>query len=372
MRSSCTASMSPPTAEVNNSNNNRKRQRQVQHAARKIRVMQGIPIRNRETGQYTLLARSAGLARQSKTLLLELSEPTPYEECIIAMEAIKDYRLPFMPAGMHDGVVEAMPELTKASLPCGHGFNALALLYHFAKNSMTCPFCRAGHEKHQLNLNSVPKHLRWHFTRHLEATHAEEAREQIAADAATAANMLEQEVSRGAGTSFMPMTRVVLLLFAYGSADSSNNQGQTGGTGPAEDPMLVLELPLTSSLNLATLAFASFGYSLAQLNLNLLRLPTRPQSFELAIGMQSMFHGSLTLFRTTRFPAVGPEHRVVFARDMPAEGSLSMAIQVSTMPGVHGMNVFYRMSWTVSIDAFASMVMHAARESGGDNVIAAV
>jgi hypothetical protein len=354
---------------VNNSNNNRKRQRQVQHAARKIRVMQGLPIRNRETGQYTLLARSAGLARQSKTLLLELSEPTPYEECIIAMEAIKDYRLPFMPIGFREGIVEVEPELTKACLPCGHGFNALALLYHFAKNSMTCPFCRAGHEKHQLSLHSVPKHLRWHFTRHLEATHAEEAREQIAADAATAASMLEQEVSRGAGTSFMPMTRVVLLLFAYGSADSSNNN--QGGTG-REEPMLVLELPLTSSVNQATLAFASFGYSLAQLNLNLLRLPTRPQSFELAIGMQSMLHGNLMLFRTTRFPAVGPEHRIAFARDMPPEGSLSTAIQVSTMPGVHGMNVFYRMAWTVSVGAFASMVINAARESGGENEVAAV
>ena len=136
--------MSPPTTEA---------RRQKQESARKIRVMQGVPLKNKETGQYSLLTRSAGLVRQSKTLLLELSEPAQHEECIIAMEAIKDYRLPFMPIGFREGIVEVEPELTKACLPCGHGFNALALLYHFAKNSMTCPFCRAGHEKHQLSLH---------------------------------------------------------------------------------------------------------------------------------------------------------------------------------------------------------------------------
>ena len=63
---------------------------------------------------------------------------------------------------------------------------------------------------------------------------------------------------------------------------------------------------------------------------------------------------------------------IAFARDMPPEGSLSTAIQVSTMPGMNGMNVFYRMAWTVSVGAFASMVINAARESGGENEVAAV
>jgi hypothetical protein len=298
-----------------------------------------------------MLVRSVNGGSRYKSTLLSLSEPAEGEECTIGLEPISGYRLSFMPQESSLSVLEDQPALTKASLPCGHGFSALALLYHFAKNSMTCPYCRAGHAKILMSEQSIPAHVRGHFTRHLAAMYAEENREQSELDAVEATRVMEQEVRRSSG--FLPLSRVVLLLFAYDSMD---------GSGAAE-PMLALELPLTSSLSLGTLVFASFGYSVAQLNLNLLRLPTRPTGFEIAIGLQSLYHGSLPLFRTARFPSTGPEQRVVFARDLhPGE---AMAVHVSTMAGVEGLSVFCRMTWIVSAPTFSTMLVEAARMQAG-------
>ena len=323
--------------------------------------MNGTPVQDPETGQYSLSVRAA---QRSKTLLLQLSEPAPDEECSITLESIPDYRLPFLQDGPNS-VLETQPNLTKASLPCGHGFNALALLYHFAKNSMTCPICRAGHAKAVMTEQSIPVHVRKHFSRHLASLRAEESHEQIAADALAAARMLEQEVSRRNNSGFMPMTRIVLILYAFDTLDVYSGDGLS-----LVEPTLALELPLTSSLDMGTLAFESFGYSLAQLNLNLLRLPTRPRGFEVGIGIQSLFHGNLLLFRTVRFPATGALHRVVFARD--AQPTDPLAVEILTMPGVEDFNVFYRLRWVVALPAFSNMVLLSASQDADGAQIAAV
>ena len=307
-----------------------------------------------ESQEPSLTVRSAGPIDKCKAITMSLSEPAADEECGIGLVPIADYRLSFMPPDHKASVLEDRPALTKASLPCGHGFNALALLYHFAKNSMTCPFCRAGHDKERMGVLSIPAHVRAWFTSHLEGVRADENREQIAMDAITATRILEQEVSIGVS---MPMTRVVLLLYAYASGDNR------------AEPTLVLELPLTSSLTLGTLEFASSGYSLAQVNLSLLRFPSRPVAFEIGVGLQNMLRGSLSLFRTVRFPATGPHSRIVFAQgNMNGE---PMAIEVESLPSVQGLDMFARLSWTVSVATFSSIIIASA--SGRENdVIAAV
>lgn len=320
-----------------------------------------MPLQDPETGQYSLLVRAA---QRNKTLLLSLSEPRPDEECSIALESIPDYRLPFLPDGPQP-VLESQPALTKACLPCGHGFNAMALLYHFAKNSMTCPICRAGHAKAVMSVQCVPAHVRKHFSRHLATLRAEESHEQIAADALTAARVLEQEVSRRNNSGFMPMTRIVLIVYAFDTMDVYSNHGSS-----LVEPTLALELPLTSSLETGTLAFESFGYSLAQLNLNLLRLPSRPRGFEIGVGIQSLLHGNMLLFRTVRFPATGALHRVVFARD--AQPTDPLAVEILTMPGVEDFNVFYRLRWVVSLPAFSNMVLLSASRGADDGQVVAV
>ena len=354
--------MSPPSLSNNNNSASTAAGEPQRKRARRNSSMvsnnkkYGTITQDPATGLFSMLVRSSvgGGTRFNKSIQLSLTEPAADEECNIGLEPIAEYRLPFMPADASLSVTEGQRALTKASLPCGHGFNALALLYHFTKNSMTCPFCRAGHAKVLMSEQSIPLSVRAHFTAHLAAMRAEENKEQTEMDAIEATRVMEQEVRRSNG--FLPLTRVVLLLFAYDSSGA--------------DPMLALELPLTSSLSLGTLVFASFGYSVAQLNLNLLRLPTRPTGFEIAIGLQSLYHGSLPLFRTVRFPAVGANQQVVFARDLPA--GEPMAVNVSTMAGVEGLSVFCRLTWVVSAPTFSNMLVEAARvQAGGDGMVMA-
>ena len=346
--------MSPPLSDITNSNNNNQeepRRKRPRSAMKKF----GVITQDPETNKFSMLVRSNGVGSRYKSIMMSLSEPAEDEECSIGLVPISEFRLSFMPA--EATLLEAQPALAKASLPCGHGFNALALLYHFAKNSMTCPYCRAGHAKTIMSEQSIPAAVRGYFSKHLEDVRAEENREQSEQDAIEATRVMEQEVRRSNG--FLPLTRVVLLLYAYGDSSGA-------------DPMLALELPLTSSLSMGTLVFASFGYSVAQLNLNLLRLPTRPTGFEIAIGLQSLYHGSLPLFRTVRFPATGAEQQVVFARDLPA--GEPMAVHVSTMAGVERLSVFCRLTWIVSAPTFSHMLVEAARvqAAGSGMIMAAV
>ena len=46
----------------------------------------------------------------------------------------------------------AHPTKTAARLPCGHRFNAMALVVHFAKNNLQCPLCRKGSPTQKLHL----------------------------------------------------------------------------------------------------------------------------------------------------------------------------------------------------------------------------
>jgi hypothetical protein len=182
-----------------------------------------------DTRTYTLVVRSLGWAGKAKILALDLSEPEQDEECSISLEKIREYRLPFMPDDPENkqgtaSPLASQPHLTKASLPCGHGFNAMALLYHFAKNSMTCPFCRAGHEGVLMGELSIPEHARQHFAMQLEKARAEDRRERLASDTQAAARLLEQEITARQQLGiemFLPLARVMLIVNAYESFPSS-------------------------------------------------------------------------------------------------------------------------------------------------------
>jgi hypothetical protein len=337
-------SMSPPSTAPPTDPPRKRRKSTQTHSKRKH--ANGIPAQDPDTGVYSLLARSY---QRGKQMEITLSEPSPTEECSITLEPIRDYRLPFLPPETPSCVVVDEPGLSKASLPCGHGFNAMALIYHFAKNSMTCPICRAGHHHAQMAAQSIPAHARKHFVKHLDSLHTQEINEQITSDAILAARILEQEIGRRAGGVVTPMARIVLLLYAYDSPDQDN----------AQAPSWTWELPLVSSMHVGTLEFESLGYSLQQLNLSLLRLPTRPRAFEAGIGVQSFFYGNMIMFRTVRFPATGSLHRVVFARDAPPTTD-PLAIEIITTQGVDDLNVFYRFRWAISVSGFSNMIMLTA------------
>lgn len=317
-----------------------------------------------EAKEYRLTLRSTGSSTKCKLITAVLAEPAQDEECPITLEPMAGYSLPFLEAGAC--VVEDQPELTKASLPCGHSFNALALLYHFAKNAMTCPCCRAGHDKVVLAETALPLHLRRAFTRHLLQLRTEETRDQIASDALLAANTLRSEV----GNSYLPssmadallaantlqsevsspylpssMARIILFISAWDSME--DDPASSSATPP-----LVLQIPLFSSLSQTGMVFECYGYNLHHLNLNLRLLPFRPRAFDLSVAVISQFHAG-SLFHTARFPMEGPGTRMVFATQ-PGQDGTFQGIEVETSPFADGIQNFTGFRWTVPPHVFAA------------------
>ena len=308
-------------------------------------------IYNPDEKTYALLVRSLGPVESCASIKIQLSVPASDEECSIAMEPIAAYKLDFLPPKAC--LIKNHPELTKGSLPCGHSFSALALMYHFAKNSMTCPCCRGGHEREKMGEQSVPPHLRKSFTKHLQQERARDTREQIAVDSLMASRMVQHEVSFDMLS--LPVTRIVLSLCAYETMDRSSSP----------DPMLALELPLTSSLTMGMMESVSFGYSLQQLNLNLRILPATIAGFELAVGIRSLHAnewGSVCLFRTVRFNGrsiVGETNRVIPS----ASGDARLKIDVETLPNYAiGNPQFARLTWRIPVSDFTELLLRISHE----------
>ena len=252
---------------------------------------------------------------EKKTVLLSLSQPAEGEECGIGMEPIAEYRLEFFPEehpGPHCVIAEA-PQLTKATIvDCGHGFNALALLYHFAKNDMTCPFCRGGHSKLSMSTKSVPAHLRAVVEQQLELSRREARRNQNDDDSLDALVMLHNEVNLH---TLSMVNRQVLILYAYVNEDSIS-------------PLLVQEIPLESSQSRGLLCFTSSTYSMRELTRNL-RLCYAPlRSYELAVATRGAFSEATVLVRSLRF-TLSTGTTVVPCVGGPFE---DVALEVTTIP----------------------------------------
>lgn len=292
------------------------------------------------------------------SMSLKLSEPGPAEECSITMEAIGTYRPPFMPPSFaHAHVIKNQPTLTKATLPCGHSFDAMAVVYHFMKNSMTCPCCRAGIAGARMAEQSIPPHMRRAFAQHMAHSRREEEREQIAADAMAATRLLHHEVSYD--FMFLTETRLVISLAAFQSLNSESSR----------EPTMVLELPLTSSLTMGMVESACFGYCLHQINLNLRLLPMAIRAFELSIGMSSMHRhewASICLFRTVRFaveedPASTriTSHLIASADQNPA---LNLEVYMYPPLSLARSNPqFARIAWKVSAQTFTDLLINTSQ-----------
>jgi hypothetical protein len=299
-----------------------------------------------EDGRVRLQVRSAaGLC-----LSLILTEPAVDEECSITLERMAEYRLEFVPEGVP--VVKDRPLLTKATLECGHCFSAMALLYHLAQNSMTCPCCRAGHAGVKVAEPSLPVHVRRYFLRQLDRMRLEERQEQIEADSMTAAHMLESEVTQGVDGRgfelFLRVNRVVLILYAYENADSLA-------------PLSVQELPLSSSPTQETqLLFTSCGFYQRQMAANLRNLPVG--AFEAVVATRNLFDGLIELHRSTRFqPKDMGEGGVVGALN---GAEMRVEMLAGTRAGEIGKFV-----WSIPKATFGSLLVWSMGGERGPSVI---
>lgn len=90
--------------------------------------------------------------------------------CPIQMEEFDKAGLDFLPPGTC--FVDGRPDLCVGSLPCGHRFSPMAIVYHMCISGMQCPVCRSG-SKALLRYASVPQHLRRVFqVRSIRQQHA--------------------------------------------------------------------------------------------------------------------------------------------------------------------------------------------------------
>ena len=104
---------------------------------------------------YEIVAKSSrGQSRLSTAVTLSI--PGDEEECPLTLELIKRSQLPIL---SDISFLEDRPNHSKLTLPCGHSFHAMSLIYSFCKNGMTCPCCRAGHQQRADPL-CLPEHFR--------------------------------------------------------------------------------------------------------------------------------------------------------------------------------------------------------------------
>jgi hypothetical protein len=119
-------------------------------------------------------------------LAVTLEAPSEGDMCPLTLSPIADDCLDFLSEGAT--WFASFPTVKKMVLPCGHSFGALSLLYHFARRNMRCPCCRAGLDS-QVQIGSVPAHLRLTFSSKVDEERAREDEEQEEADARVAASL---------------------------------------------------------------------------------------------------------------------------------------------------------------------------------------
>jgi len=95
--------------------------------------------------------------RRSK-LTVRLHTPEPETECPILQQPIASAAFDLFPKPY----LSDQSTHTAMTLPCGHTFHAMALVYHWARNrNVLCPVCRAGPQHQQLVMAKLPKEWRY-------------------------------------------------------------------------------------------------------------------------------------------------------------------------------------------------------------------
>ena len=264
-----------------------------------------------------IMARSENFAHDKGFIVIELSRPGEGEECGVTLQPMSEARLDFLPEGLAQCPIASRRDLVKGTLPCGHSFSALAILYHFAKNGMQCPNCRAG-VPGRMTTQSIPRHLRGEFIKHMDRQAEAERREQAADEWRATAQLLEREVTESPHPASV-LNSVEVVVFAYDSMHSlapmsvqtlplhlipPRDDSAPYGSRPSwweRDP----PSPSTSTTRPdGLLRFESSGYSCREMSRNLRLMGADVLGFELVVCTRDVFDGLLALFRTARF---GPD-----------------------------------------------------------------
>ena len=208
-------------------------------------------------------------------VLARLDAPECGEACPISQEPMAEYDLEFLP-----GVTwsERSPAHRRLTLPCKHAFSAMAVAYHFAKNSMECPLCRAGCGA-PMSPACLPRHFKESLLLRLEAERVRERDEEERENLAEVLLLVREEVIGNLETfsMFMRAHRITLTVYAYEVGDAFMP------AGVCEYPLEVSYLGGARGLMSASLPRAS----VRTLATNL-RLLGRPGGYVFVVGTRSL------------------------------------------------------------------------------------
>ena len=127
------------------------------------------------------------LSLAGQNMRVVLSKPNDGETCPLTLSPIAEDTLEFLP---DECFCPVLPDSKRLTLPCGHAFGALNIIYHFARQNMLCPCCRAGF-KSRISIDSIPCHVRTEMVKHVNTEHIHDIEEQTAADADTARELMD-------------------------------------------------------------------------------------------------------------------------------------------------------------------------------------
>lgn len=188
----------PQPTTARKTGNKRAKSSPLDHATPKLTAV----LKPSEPIEYELVGMLVGRERfphDLERIQVTLSIPSPDDECPIALEAISTAELAFLPGCPF---IQDMPEHTKMTLPCGHSFSAMVIVYSWCKSSMICPCCRRGVQR-RANVNYLPSHFR----------------QQLKAQIASSLNAERIDEERDSITAIMNMTPITMSF-----ADLANEE----------------------------------------------------------------------------------------------------------------------------------------------------
>ena len=188
---------------------------------------------------YSLVAMQKnshrGLKWENYSVTVTLSIPEEDDECPLTLDLISESKLSFLP---ESPFLLDRPQHCKLTLPCGHSFSALTLIYNYCKNYMVCPCCRAGKEE-RMDVSCLPRHLRDDIRAHLRQVSQEEQRAQQIEDMIAVAgivsvlpyhvlavnNNLSMQIEFYTITSALPVNASVLPTFVMATPLQAGEDG---------------------------------------------------------------------------------------------------------------------------------------------------
>ena len=120
---------------------------------------------------------------------LDAADASGTDMCPIWQERFQDVDLDIAKG---KSFLKKQPEICVATLPCGHRFSALGIMYHFVLLDMRCPLCRDGVHK-RARISSIPHAFRGCMRSKLRSMKEEERVERDNSDFETALQMQQRD-----------------------------------------------------------------------------------------------------------------------------------------------------------------------------------